>query len=235
MTLEELRKVCKDLNLEISDHQLDQFHKMAILLKEWNEKINLTAITEEEEVYEKHVLDCLLPLTQETVEGTVCDVGSGGGFPGIVWAIALPNTHFTLVEPTGKKCTYLNKVKEELNLTNVEVVNARAEEFVSEKREHFDVVSARAVANLPMLSELCVPLVKVGGFFYALKGAQGLEELDASKYALSMLGCETPIVHECDLPNGDHRVNIRATKIKHTDLAYPRAYARIKKKPLVGN
>ena len=190
MRQEEFVQALQTLHIALSDTQLLQLQEYAELLKTWNEKMNLTAITEYEEVLEKHFYDCIIPLKNAYVQGSVLDVGSGAGFPGLVWKIMKPELQVTLLEPTGKRCTFLKEVISHLHLENILVVNERAEEFVVDHRESFDVVTARAVANLNVLSELCVPLVKVGGYFYALKGAKGKEEeLSASK-AMTILGME---------------------------------------------
>ncbi len=228
----ELSQFMEKQNHPLSDEQLSQLKKYAELLKQWNTFMNLTAITEEEEVYEKHFYDSLLPFVHNEIKGNIADVGTGAGFPGLVWAIAEPSIHMTLIEPTGKRCNFLNEVITQLQLKNVTVENERAEDYAKNHRETFDVVTARAVANLPVLSELCVPLVKQGGFFLALKGSQGNQEaLDAS-HALKTLGCENPSVTEMTLPSGDTRVFVLCPKVKPTPKNYPRPYAKIKKKPL---
>ncbi|MBR3203201.1 MAG: 16S rRNA (guanine(527)-N(7))-methyltransferase RsmG [Solobacterium sp.] len=233
MTIEELKQELVNRKIPCSPSLLEGSRKLTVLLKEWNAKFNLTAIDDPEEVYEKHILDCLIPLGYETITGTVADVGSGAGFPGLVWALALPACSITLIEPTAKRCRYLEEAVKELGLTNVTVVNQRAEEVVSSSRESFDVVTARAVANLPVLSELCVPLVKPGGFFCALKGAQGKEEAKLAEFALNRLGCSKPKIVETALPCGDERTIIHADKLRSTPKQYPRNYAQIKHKPLL--
>lgn len=231
MRQEEFVQALQTLHIALSDTQLLQLQEYAELLKTWNEKMNLTAITEYEEVLEKHFYDCIIPLQNTYVQGSVLDVGSGAGFPGLVWKIMKPELQVTLLEPTGKRCTFLKEVISRLHLENILVVNERAEEFVINYREAFDVVTARAVANLNVLSELCVPLVKVGGYFYALKGAKGKEEeLSASK-AMTILGMKLKEEEHYTLPSGE-RVNLIYVKVKSTDKKYPRNYGQIKKKPL---
>lgn len=233
MTIEELKQELENRKISYSESLLEGSQKLTVLLKEWNAKFNLTAIDDPEEVYEKHILDCLIPLGCETIHGKVADVGSGAGFPGLVWALALPDCSFTLIEPTAKRCRYLEEAVKQLGLWNVTVVNERAEEAVNHSREAFDVVTARAVANLPVLSELCVPLVKPGGFFCALKGAQGREEVALAEFALAKLGCSKPTIVETALPCGDERTIIHADKVRSTPKQYPRNYAQIKHKPLL--
>ena len=230
MTKEEFVAYVTSSPFDLSQEQIEQFDEYCLLLQQWNEKMNLTAITETDEIYEKHFLDCLLSLSEE-VKGRVIDVGSGAGFPGVVWKIARPELEVVLLEPTGKRVTFLNEVIRKLNLKGITTVNKRAEDYVSEVRESFDVVTARAVANLPVLSELCLPLVKVGGCFLAMKGAAGKEEAEAARNAIRLLGGKTEAVEYLTL-NGAGRYNIRIRKEKATDLKYPRRYYRIKKKPL---
>ena len=230
MTKEEFVAYVTSSPFDLSQEQIEQFDEYCLLLQQWNEKMNLTAITETDEIYEKHFLDCLLSLSEE-VKGRVIDVGSGAGFPGVVWKIARPELEVVLLEPTGKRVTFLNEVIRKLNLKGITTVNKRAEDYVAEARESFDVVTARAVANLPVLSELCLPLVKVGGCFLAMKGAAGKEEAEAARNAIRLLGGKTEAVEYLTL-NGAGRYNIRIRKEKATDLKYPRRYDRIKKKPL---
>lgn len=232
MTIEELKQYASDCGIDLSDEMIAQLEQYGAILKEWNQVMNLTGIDEIEEVREKHYLDCILPLKHVDLKGEVADVGSGAGFPGLVFAIVKPNANLTLIEPTGKRCNFLKEVVKQLNLTNVKVENERAEDYAKDHRETFDFVTARAVANLPVLSELCIPLLKKDGIFLALKGNHGEEELDASLHAMKVLGCEVSDVFEDHLPTGDVRINIVATKNKHTPKQYPRAYAKIKKKPL---
>ena len=233
MTIEELRQEIRNRNLPADDSAVEAMLRLTAILKEWNGRFNLTAIDEPEEVYEKHLLDCLIPLSHIHPEGSVCDVGSGAGFPGLVWAAALPEVSFTLLEPTQKRCRFLEAAAEEMGLKNVTVVNQRAEEFAAASRESFDTVTARAVANLPVLSELCVPLVRTGGTFAAMKGSHGTEEAEEAAYALKTLGCQEYRLFEDTLPNGEKRVLVTAVKQKPTDRKYPRAYAKIKQKPLM--
>lgn len=231
MKKEEFIQSIKNLNISLTESQLSQLDTYAELLRIWNEKMNLTAITEYEEVLEKHFYDCIIPLKNEYVQGSVIDVGSGAGFPGLVWKIVRPELHMTLLEPTGKRCTFLKEVISTLNLKDIKVENERAEEFVKTHRESYDVVTARAVANLNVLSELCVPLVKMSGIFYALKGAKGKEEEIAARKACTTLGMELVEEEHYTLPSGE-RVNLIYKKIKETSPKYPRNYGQIKKKPL---
>ena len=232
MNFEELKNECQKYNIVLKDDMISKYDRYAVLLKEWNEKINLTAITEKEEVIEKHFYDSLLLLKYIKECKTLADIGTGAGFPGMVIAIARSDIQVTLIEPTGKRCTFLNEVKKELQLTNVEIINERAEDCVSIYREIFDVVTARAVANLQILAELCIPFVKVNGMFISMKGSQGEEEALSAKHAFSELGASAPIVEKDDLLDGAKRIFVIGKKIKSTPMKYPRAYAKIKKKPL---
>jgi len=221
-------------NLVLTEIQLSQFQKYADLLREWNEKMNLTAITEMHEIYVKHFLDCILPSFSVEMKGSLCDVGAGAGFPSIPLKIAYPHLEVTIVEPLQKRCTFLKHLVKELGLENVTIENKRSEDFAKEARENFDIVSARAVANLTMLSELCVPLVKKEGIFLAMKGASGNEEMKSAQFALDVLGCKLKCVDEYEL-DGAKRINLVFDKVKKTPMKYPRMFAKIKKEPLVGN
>ena len=231
MTIEELSENCAKRGIILTEEMKAQLLRYADLLREWNEKMNLTAITQREEVIEKHFYDCLLPLSVINKDASICDVGSGAGFPGLVWKIALPSCHMTLLEPTGKRCTFLKAVIADLGLEQIEVVNARAEDFAASHRQVFDVVTARAVANLQLLSELCVPLLKKGGVFLAMKGAKGQEEAEAAVHAMHELGCKLEEIMMENLPSGD-RVNLVYRKEADTPMKYPRNYGQMKKKPL---
>ena len=234
MTKQQFIEAIQQLGLQLTTAQVEQFQKYMHLLVEWNEKMNLTAITEEEQVWEKHFYDSILPFSHLSFE-TMCDVGSGAGFPGIPVQILFPQVHMTLVEPLQKRCRFLNEVKEQLELKNLTVVNARAEDFAKEKREQFDIVSARAVAKLSILLELCVPLVKKEGTMVALKGKNGMEELEQAKKAISVLGIQLENEETSTIEDDATRINLYFRKIKNTPAKYPRAYGQIKKKPLEGN
>ncbi len=232
MELQEFCTRCEEQGLKLSDHQIKQFEQYATLLVEWNKKMNLTAITQWEEIIDKHFYDSLLPSFVEKMDKTLCDVGTGAGFPAIPLKIAYPQVRVTLVEPTGKRVLFLREVIEQLQLNEITCYNERAEEFVKEHREQFDIVTARAVANLPILSELCIPLVKVGGLFLAMKGQNGLEEKEMATKAISTLGCTIENIQERTLSDGSKRINLFYRKTKNTPSIYPRAYQKIKAKPL---
>ena len=231
MTPEEFVNECKKLNITITNEMLDQLNQYADLLKEWNAKMNLTAIDEKEEVFEKHFYDSILPLNED-IKGNIADVGTGAGFPGVVWKIVRPDLRVALVEPTGKRCKFLETVIEQLNLKDITVYNERSEEHVQHHREEYDVVTARAVANLRVLSELCIPLVKKGGIFLTMKGSHGDIEVQEAKHATDVLGVKLVKREETSLTNGDPRQIFTFLKIKNSPEMYPRNYGQIKKKPL---
>ncbi len=227
-----LYETLKKRNVELTDKQLSQFQEYADMLVEWNAKMNLTAITEMEEIYRKHFLDCILPSFSVPMQASICDVGAGAGFPSIPLKIVYPDLQVTILEPLHKRCVFLNALVERLGLENVTICNVRAEDYAKDHRDSFSMVSARAVANMTMLSELCVPLVKENGIFLAMKGSSGQEEVDAAAYALEVLGCklEKKDVYELD---GAMRMNFVYRKVKKTPQKYPRMFAKIKKDPLV--
>jgi len=231
MTYEEMVSLLSG-KVELNEKTVERFKKYAALLKEWNEKMNLTAITDEPEIVEKHFYDCLLPTDHDLLDDKlICDLGTGAGFPGMVWAIAYPKCVVTLVDATGKKCMFLNEVIKELNLTNAFVVNSRGEDL--DMREHFDIVTARAVAPLNILLEVTVPLVKEKGLMIAMKGAKGKEELADAKKAVQKLYLKVININEQALPNDEGvRYNIILKKEKKTEKKYPRSWAEIQKKPL---
>lgn len=210
------------------------FNKYYTFLVEENNKYNLTSITEREEAYIKHFYDSAQlekAINMNEVQ-TLCDVGSGAGFPSIPLKILYPHLHITIIEPTLKRCNFLNQLVKLLNLNNVTIINDRAENMVN-LRENFDVVCARAVANMQVLLELCVPLVKVNGKFISLKGSLFHEELLASKNAIKLLNVKVENIYEYELLNdyGKHSI-ITFKKETKTNTKYPRKYSVIKNKPL---
>lgn len=231
MTKEEFKEKLKADGLELSDLQMSQLETYKNMLLDWNEKMNLTAITKEEEIWEKHFYDSIYPFLKEDFK-SLADIGSGAGFPGIPVQIAWPEKKITLVEPLQKRCKFLNAVKDELKLDNLQIKNERAEDFAKWHREKFDAVSARAVARLSILMELCVPLLKTGGTFIALKGRNGMEELAAAAPALDKLFMSLDHKEDFLLDNEAERINFYFKKNKKTPASYPRAYGVIKKKPL---
>ena len=234
MTKDQFYDQCKINNLALTDLQKEQLDKYLFLLQETNKVMNLTAITEEHEVYEKHYYDCLLAsFNLDFNNKSLVDVGTGAGFPGLVYAICYPNLNVTLVEPLTKRCNFLNKVKDELNLTNVQIINQRSEDFVKTARGKYDFATARAVAKLNILLEIITPLLKINGIFIALKGRQGEDELIEASNAIKLLNLKVIDVKKTKLLTvEDERVNIYIKLEKMISTKYPRAYSQIKKKPL---
>ena len=236
MTPEQFYEKLKEFEVDLSENQKWQLNRYFELLVEWNEKMNLTGITEKNEVYLKHFYDSLLGfLMFEDIKScqTLCDVGSGAGFPALPVKIVYPHLKMDLVDSLGKRVNFLNHVIKETNLENIKAYHSRAEEYTMKHRESFDIVTARAVARLNVLAELCVPLVKQGGYFIALKGQTGQEELEESKKALDTLGVKLLEVKNIQLPeDAGARTNIYTKKDKKTPNKYPRAFGQIKNKPI---
>lgn len=222
----------KKLNIDLTDEMLDKLEKYYDLLIEWNEKINLTAITEKNEVYLKHFYDSLTlckTIDLNSVD-SLCDIGTGAGFPGIVLKICFPHLKLTLVDALNKRINFLKLVGETLRLSDIDYIHARAEEYSKKNREIFDVVTARAVAPLNILLEYSIPLVKTGKYFIALKGNENINE---SKNALNILNCKIVDEEKFLLPIEDsNRTIIKVEKLGNTPGKYPRRFAEIKKKPL---
>ncbi len=208
--------------------------RYAELLVEKNKVMNLTAITDPADIAALHFLDSAALLTLADFRGKrVADIGTGAGFPGMPLRILEPTLHMTLLDSLNKRIDFLQEVCQELGLSDVECVHARAEEFAAQHRESFEIVTSRAVANLRMLSELCLPLVKVGGVFLSMKSVDSDAELEESGKAISMLGGRVSDRKDYVIPGTDvrHRV-ILIEKIRETPKKYPRAFAKIKKSPL---
>ena len=224
-------KKFKSFGFTLNETQLNQFEKYFELLVEYNQKFNITAITERDEVIYKHFIDSALGVEMFKCSKLI-DIGSGGGFPAIPLKILLPSLSITLMDATEKKCEFLKIVAKTLNLDNVEVINGRAEEFANDIRfrESFDYCTARAVARLNILSEYCMPFVKKGGSFIAYKG-DATDELNEAQNAIKTLGGKVEKVKEFDLL-GAKRAIIEIKKVNSTPNNYPRANGRIRKKPL---
>lgn len=234
---EQLKIAANDVNLELSEKQYEQFIKYMRLVQEWNEKINLTAITEDEEFIKKHFIDCIKAFKSKAIAEahTIIDVGTGAGFPGIPIAIMHPTAKITLLDSLNKRINYLNIVVRELGLKNVTTIHSRAEDGArkQELREKFDVATSRAVANMAVLSEFCMPYVRKGGYFVALKGPSIDEELKNAGNAIKTLGGELKGIIEVSIEETDLKHNIvEVEKIKPCPKTYPRKAGTITKKPL---
>ena len=230
----EFNKLLANINIELSDRQLEQFEIYFKFLVEYNQYVNLTAITEEEDVYIKHFYDSMLvgQVLDLTTVNSICDVGSGAGFPSIPLKIVYPHLNVTIVDGLDKRITFLKQLVSKLGLTNVNLVHGRAEEYAKDHRESFDMVTARAVARANILNELCIPLVKVGGNFVSMKGKNAEEEINEGN-SLSILKGKIINQAEYYLPKEESkRVLIVINHFEKCPNKYPRAFASIKKNPL---
>ena len=231
MNIETFINELKKININLTDKQLNQLDKYYNLLIEWNEKINLTRIIERDDVYLKHFYDSLtlikgIDLTQDL---TLIDVGTGAGFPGIVLKIVFPNLKITLLDSLQKRIIFLNEVIKELELTNIETIHDRAEDYAKKHREEYDIVTSRAVANLRVLSELCIPMVKVNGYFIPMK-ANLEEELSESQDIIHKLSGKLEKQVTFTLPIEESIRNILVIKKENkTNPIYPRRMDKIKK------
>ena len=236
MNPQQFIEALKEHGIELTEEQIGQFDKYYEMLVHWNEKINLTAVTEKEEVYLKHFYDSLTPLFYTDIpEGTrLCDVGAGAGFPSIPMKIVRPDIKVTIVDSLNKRINFLNELAAELSLGGMHLVHDRAETFGQYTARHmFDMVTARAVANMNTLLELCLPLVRTGGRFIVLKGRKGLEELEDSKFALDLLGGKILESHQFTLPEEDSdRYILDIEKVRKTPKKYPRKPGTPNKSPL---
>lgn len=223
--------------IELSDKQQQQFQTYYRMLVEWNEKMNLTSITEEHEVYLKHFYDSIATsfYTDLTKELTICDVGAGAGFPSIPLKIIFPNLKVTIVDSLNKRIHFLNQLAEALELDNVSFVHDRAETYgKGDYRASYDIVTARAVARLSVLSELCLPLVKKGGHFIALKSSKGEEELEEARFGIGVLGGKVLDTISYELPeDAGERQMIIIDKRSQTPKKYPRKPGTPNKSPLL--
>lgn len=231
MNKEEFVLELKKIGIDVTDSQLMQLDKYYHLLTLWNEKINLTRITEENDVYLKHFYDSLTlyRVIDLNSDLSLCDVGTGAGFPGLVLKIIFPTLRVTLVDALLKRVNFLKLVIDELGLKDIEVYHDRAENFARVNREKFDIVTSRAVANLRVLSELSLPMVKVNGYFVAMKGLCDDEIAEASDI-LKRLGSSVEVVDSFTLPvENSQRSLIKVRKSVKTEHKYPRNFDKIKK------
>ena len=234
-----MRKIINDgvakMGLSIDENKTENLICYSNLLKEWNEKMNLTAITDDEGIATKHFLDSMTALLTGKVEGRVADVGCGAGFPGMVLKIMKPDIDLYLIDSLKKRLTFLDAVIDELSLDGVQAHHGRAEDVARQMRESFDTVVSRAVANMTVLSELCLPFVKVGGYLLALKGPLADEEIENAKKAIEILGGSVEGIFSCEIPFTElnHKIII-VKKVRHTPIKYPRK-AGIPTKEPIGN
>ena len=226
-------------NFKLNENQINQFNQYFNSLIEANKHVNLTRITAEDDVYLKHFYDSITPLlTFSTVfksSSSLCDVGAGAGFPSIPLKIMMPELQITIVDSLGKRLNFLQGLITQLNLKNVALVHGRAEDVGQNKqyREQFDIVTARAVANMAVLSEYCLPLVKKGGNFIALKGPKAEDELKSSQKALTTLGGKAIALKELQLPQStEDRTLILVKKVQPTPKKYPRQAGTPHRKPI---
>ncbi|MCU5746462.1 16S rRNA (guanine(527)-N(7))-methyltransferase RsmG [Staphylococcus sp. SQ8-PEA] len=237
MSLDWLTKSLSEHDIELSDKQKEQFQTYYEMLVEWNQKMNLTSITDEAEVYLKHFYDSLTPSFYQDFNQplSICDVGAGAGFPSIPLKIVFPEIKVTIVDSLNKRIHFLNQLADELKLTDVSFVHDRAESYgKGDYRESYDIVTARAVARLTVLSELCLPLVKRGGQFIAMKSSKGEEELEDARFAIGLLGGKVREIETFELPEGaGERQMIFIDKRTKTPKKYPRKPGTPNKSPLV--
>ena len=233
--LDLLKEKAEKYGITLDDKALERFDLYAKLLVEWNEKINLTAITEPEEIVIKHFLDCLTVFSKVDIKenAKIIDVGTGAGFPGLVMLIARPDLQMTLMDSLNKRLNVIRDILEKLGLT-AEVVHSRAEDGGQNKayREKYDYSTARAVSNLRDLTEYCLPFVKVGGAFIAMKAAKAEEEIVGAEKAIRILGGTVSEKHTFELEDAGERNIILIKKISSTPAKYPRPSAKIAKFPL---
>lgn len=218
-------------NIEISERQAEQFRILYEFMVEYNKNVNLTSITDFDDVIIKHFVDSVLPFTMFEFDksSSFIDVGTGAGFPSLPLLIMFPALKGTLCDSLGKRCTYLELACGKIGV-DAEIIHARGEELGRKRRERYDLATARAVAALPVLAEFCLPFVKVGGKFAALKSVN--EDVDAAQNAFRQLGGKTEKTLDYKLPNGDNRRLVLVKKISQTPTKYPRSFANITKKPL---
>ena len=224
-------------NINLTDQQKAQFERYFELLVEWNQKINLTAITEKEEVYLKHFYDSIAPILQGLIKNQeikLLDIGAGAGFPSLPMKILYPQLDVTIIDSLNKRINFLQLLAEELDLEGVHFYHGRAEDFAQDKhfRAQFDIVTARAVARMQVLSELTIPYLKVGGKLLALKASNAPEELTEAKNALNLLFSKVEDNISYTLPNGDPRYITIVEKKKETPNKYPRKAGMPNKRPL---
>jgi 16S rRNA (guanine527-N7)-methyltransferase len=234
--IEKIVPLCSEFGIEINDKIIDRLNKYGNLLLEWNEKINLTAITEPEDVLYKHFYDCILFFKNVDVpqNAKIIDVGTGAGFPGLVLKIVRDDLEVTLLDSLNKRITFLNDVIDKLGLKKITAVHSRAEDGGKNPlyREKFDISCARAVAAMPVLLEYCTPFVKVGGQFVSMKGPTATDEVALCNNAMKQLGMQKPTIICETLTGEEQRTFVSFKKISQTQAKYPRNSGKIAKQPL---
>ncbi|UOW69363.1 16S rRNA (guanine(527)-N(7))-methyltransferase RsmG [Paraclostridium bifermentans] len=232
-----LKKGIEDLGLKCSHETIDKFSKYREILVEWNQKMNLTGIEEEKEVYIKHFLDSVAAVKKGYIKDgmSIIDVGTGAGFPGLPLRICLENSKVTLLDSLNKRINFLSEVCTNINIDDIELIHGRAEDFGKDEkyREQYDIATARAVAGLPILMEFCVPFIKVGGYFVCLKGPNADTELEESRKAMEVLGLEFVEKIDVELPEIELKHNIVVfKKVNSTPAKYPRKAGKPVKTPI---
>lgn len=235
MLIQILEKWCGENNIAINDKQKSAFEIYAGMLIEWNKKMNLTAITAENEIAVKHFIDSISVLKYINLKpnADLVDIGTGAGFPGIPLKIMRPDIKLTLLDSLNKRLIFLEEVCKAINL-KADIIHARAEELSQnpEYREKFDYAVSRAVANLPSLCEYCIPYIKNGGMFISMKGSDGQNELELAQNAIKLLGGKSDSIYTFNLPDESIRTIITISKISSTSSKYPRRGTKISKNPL---
>lgn len=234
MNFDEFYEDLSKINITLSNEQKGLLNTYYEFLIEYNTHTNLTSITNEEEVYYKHFYDSILLSKVYDLNkcNNLLDIGTGAGFPGVVLKILYPNIKLTLLDSNNKKTTFLAELNKKLQLDNIEITNERAEDFIKNRREYYDIVTARAVKNLPVLIELSIPYVKVDGYFIAMK-SNFEDELKNSLKGINILGGKYEKTYKFSLPkNYGLRNLIKIKKIEKTNIKYPRNYNKIIKMPL---
>lgn len=234
--IEKIAPLCSEFGIILDDEKIKKLNLYGNLLLEWNEKINLTAITNPEDVLYKHFYDCILFFKHNDLpqNAKIIDVGTGAGFPGMVLKIVRQDLHVTLLDSLNKRINFLKDVIEKCALQNIEAIHCRAEDGGKNPlyREKYDIACARAVANMPVLMEYCIPFVKVGGRFIAMKGPSANDEVSLCNNAINVLKTEKPQIICEKLPNNDPRTFVIFKKISQTPPKYPRNSGNISKQPL---